>query len=273
MNLPQLVDTHLHLDDEQLRHDPFSLIERAKAAGVDRLVTIGTDAGSSERCVKLAARFPEVFAAVGIQPNYVAEAAADDWTRIVALSTQPRVVAIGETGLDHYWNAAPAELQEAMFERHVRLAHATGLPFVVHMREPKEPDPTFPCSQQILTCLNHWRAGEDLRGVMHSYTGNLEYALHFLDLGLHISFAGMVTYKNAEDLRAVAREIPAERLLVETDAPYLSPHPVRGKRPNEPQYLIHTAACLAEVRGVSVEELARLTSINAEQLFGLSRDL
>jgi TatD DNase family protein len=256
----ELVDTHAHLDDDQFAGTLDERLADARAAGVVGVITIGTTADSSEAAVALAQRHPLVWAAVGIQPNHSAEAQPGDWDRIVQLVEQPRVVAIGETGLDRYWDDAPLDLQQDYFDRHLRLSQSTGRPFVVHMRN---------CQSDVLAMLRAARQSGPLRGVMHSFTGDVDGMRECVQLGLHISFAGMVTYKKSEALREVAREVPAERLLIETDAPYLAPHPHRGERPNHPAMIVHTAACLAEVRGVSLEELAELTRRNTRDLFGV----
>jgi TatD DNase family protein len=207
--------------------------------------------------VRLASRHATVWAAVGIQPNYCGEAQPGDWDRIVELAGQEGVVAIGETGLDRYWDFVPFDVQQDYFDRHLRLAEQRELPFVVHMRD---------CEAEILTMLHDARRRAGLQGIMHSFTGSLETALECLDLGLHVSFAGMVTYKKSDELRSIAAQIPDDRILIETDAPYLSPHPKRGQRPNEPALLVHTASCLAEVRQVTVEQFARQTTENAQRL-------
>lgn len=250
-------DTHAHLDQDDFQADRAEVIARATAAGVLDIVCIGVTANSSARCVELAAEYPSLHAAVGIQPNYVHEAAPGDWKKIVALASQPKVVALGETGLDRYWDNAPFDIQQDYFDRHLRLSQQFDLPFIVHMRE---------CGEEILVMLREARTRGPLRGIMHSYTGDPAMAAECIDLGLHISFAGMVTYKKSDDLRACAATIPAERLLIETDSPYLSPQAVRSIRRNEPAHVVHTAVCLADVRGQTVEELAAITTANAKRL-------
>jgi TatD DNase family protein len=254
-----LIDTHAHLDQEEFAQDRESVIARAHAAGVETIIAVGITADSSEAAVKLAAQYPGVRPAVGIQPNYCGQAAPGDWDRIVRLAGAPGVAAIGETGLDRYWDYSPFDVQQDYFDRHLRLAQDRGLPFIVHTRE---------SDADVLTMLRQAAARGPLRGVMHSFTGTADTAAECLALGLYISFAGMVTYKKSQALREVAAGIPADRILVETDSPYLSPHPLRGKR-NEPSHLVHTAACLAEVRGVTAEEFAEQTASNARRLFGL----
>ena len=259
MPLPHLIDTHCHLDEDAFTHDLEEVVARATSEGVVSIVTIGTTAASSRRAVDLAARLDCLHAAVGIQPNYVAEAAEGDWETIRELVTAPGVVAVGETGLDRFWDYTPLEAQVEMFRRHLELAREHRLPFVIHCRE---------AEADVVLELERDAAAGPLAGVMHSFTGDADTARACLDLGLFISFAGMVTYKKSDDLRAVAASVPLDRLLVETDSPYLPPVPNRGKR-NEPAWVRHTAECLAEVHGVSIEELAEATTANARRLFGL----
>jgi TatD DNase family protein len=256
-----LIDTHAHLDDDRFADDLPAVLDRAAAVGVVRAVAIGTTAPSSAACVVLAGRHPTLAASVGIQPNHVAEAAATDWDEVVRLVTRPGVVAVGETGLDRHWDYTPFPQQEEYFARHLGLARRHGLAVVIHCRE---------AEADVVRMLreDHERHGP-VRGVMHSFTGDAATAAACLAMGLHVSFAGMVTYKNAGDLREVARGVPADRLLVETDSPYLAPVPVRGQR-NEPAYVRHTAECLAAVRGVAPDELAAETTRNARALFGLA---
>ena len=255
-----LVDTHAHLAQEEFDADRADVLTRAREAGVVTIVAIGYSADSSAAVVELAARYAELYAAVGIQPNDCGKAQPGDWDRILALVGAAKVVAVGETGLDRYWDFAPLELQQDYFDRHLRLSQDHGLPFVVHTRE---------SDAEVLAMLREARRRGPLAGVMHSFTGTAETAAECVELGLYVSFAGIVTFKKSDALRAVAASVPAERILVETDCPYLSPHPLRGKR-NEPANVVHTAACLAEVRGESLEEFARQTTENARKLFGLA---
>lgn len=252
------VDSHAHLDDEQFEGIRDEVLQRARQACVVAVVAVGTDAASSRCCVDLAGRYDQVLAAVGIQPNYCAQAKPGDWEEIVRLVDVPRVVALGETGLDRHWKYTPFDVQQDYFDRHLRLAQRNDLPVVVHMRD---------CEPEMLAMLQAARRQGPLRGVMHSFTGSAETAARCLELGLHLSFAGMVTYKKSGDLREIAARIPDDRLLIETDSPYLSPHPKRGHRPNEPALIVHTAACLAEVRGVPPAVLAAQTTDNARRLF------
>lgn len=256
-----LIDTHSHLFDDRFRKDLPAVLERAAAAGVERVVCLGIDRESSIESVAIANRFPLVVAAVGIQPNSVAEAKPGDWEEVVRLAkAEPRVVAIGETGLDRYWDRTPFPLQEEYFARHIELARQLGKPFVIHCRDAE--------ADVVRVLRAEFDKHGPVRAVMHSFTGDRATAQACLDMGLFISFAGMVTYPSAQNLRDVAKDVPLDRLLVETDCPYLAPQPVRGQR-NEPAYVAHTAALLAEVKGVPVAELEEHTTRNARALFGL----
>jgi TatD DNase family protein len=256
-----LIDTHAHLDDERFATDLPAVLERAAAAGVVNTLTVGIDLATSRAAVGLAARCPQLKAVVGIQPNHVAEAQPGDFDEIARLAeTAANVVGIGESGLDRYWDRAPFPLQEEYFTRHLELARRLDKPVVIHCRE---------AELDVMRLLREqFHAHGPIRGVMHSFTGEIAVALACVEMGLHISFAGMVTYKNADDLRKVAATIPLDRLLVETDSPYLAPVPVRGKR-NEPAYVRHTAECVAKVLGLSVDEVCEATTRNARALFGI----
>ena len=255
--MPQLFDTHAHLDQEEFDADRAEVFARAREAGVTTILAVGVTAASSAACVALASKEEGVLAAVGIQPNYCAQAAEGDWQRVVELAGAPRVVALGETGLDRYWDYSPFDVQQDYFGRHLRLSQQTGLPFIVHTRE---------SDADVLAMLRGARSRGPLSGVMHSFAGSRETAAECVELGLYVSFAGMVTFKKSETLRDVAKSIPADRILIETDSPYLSPHPLRGKR-NEPARLVHTAECLARERGISLDEFAAQTTANARRLF------
>jgi TatD DNase family protein len=255
----ELVDTHAHLDDEQFCDDLPAVLARAATAGVRRVVTIATVAASSAACVALAAKHSMLLATVGIQPNQVAQEEADAWDKVVGLVTHQRVVAVGETGLDRHWDYTPFPQQEDFFGRQLQLARRHKLPVVIHCREAE--------ADLVRLLGEDYERHGPVRGVMHSFTGDLATAEACLAMGLYISFAGMVTYKNAHSLRDVAAHIPLDRLLVETDSPYLAPVPVRGQR-NEPAHVVHTAACLANVRQLDVAAVARQTTENARALFG-----
>lgn len=254
-----LIDTHAHLDEQTFDVDRDEVLARAREAGVERVLTIGITAETSRAAVALAEAYDDVMAVVGIQPNYVSQVQADDWAVIEELAAHPRVVGVGETGLDRYWDYSPLDVQREFFDRHLDLARRMGKPFVVHCRE---------AEADVVEQLRRAAGAGPLRGVMHSFCGDADVAAACVELGLHISFAGMLTYRKNVALRAAAATVPPERLLVETDAPYLAPIPLRGKR-NEPANVVHTARCLAECLGMSFEEIGGLTSENARRLFAL----
>jgi TatD DNase family protein len=257
---PEFIDTHAHLDDEQFREDLPAVVERALTARVTRVVSIATTAASSAATIQVASTYPSIYATVGIQPNNVAQSAPADWDVIARLVPQPRVVAVGETGLDRHWDYTPFPVQEDYFARHMELARRHQLPLVIHCRE---------AEGDILRML---RADYDrngpVKGIMHSFTGDWTTAEACLAMGLYVSFAGMATYKNAQALRDVAARIQLDRLLIETDSPYLAPVPVRGRR-NEPAFVVHTAAQLASLHNVSLDVIAEHTTKNARQVFGI----
>lgn len=255
----RLFDTHAHLNSEHFVGQVDQIVRRSRDAGVEGVMVIGIDLPTSVLACDLAAQYPGfLFAAVGIQPNSVAEAGADDFDRVAELAAYPGVRAIGETGLDCYWDDTPLDAQRVFFDQHMDLCRKTGLPMVIHMRD---------SGKEIVEQLKSQVSIPP--GVMHSFTGDASLAEHCLEMGLYISFAGMVTFKNNPALREVAKMIPDERILIETDSPYLSPEPLRGRRPNEPERVVHILNCLAETRGVSPDELAQITTQNAKTLFQL----
>ncbi|MCS7167851.1 MAG: TatD family hydrolase [Gemmatales bacterium] len=261
----RLFDTHAHLDDEAFAHDLQEVLQRAQSAGVVGILAVGITLASSESAIRLAENYGQVWAAVGIHPNYAASAQPGDWSRLERLVEHPRVVAVGETGLDRYWHYTPFEVQEDYFLRHLALARAANRPVVIHCRDAEE---------DLLRVLRaDYEHHGPLRGILHAFSGQASTAEVGLSLGLHVSFAGMVTYKNAEPLRQLARRIPADRLLVETDSPYLVPVPLRGRiSRNEPAHVIHTVHCLARVRQTDAEQLAQQCTANAQRLFGLGQN-
>lgn len=263
-----LIDTHAHLDEQAFDVDRDDALARGREAGVEAVLTIGINAATSRAAVELAQRYDDVYAVVGIQPNYASQAAPGDWETIEELAGHPRVVGIGETGLDRYWDYAPIDVQAEYFDRHLRLAREVGKPFVVHCRE---------AEADVVAQLRLATEAGPLSGVMHSFCGDEATATACLELGLHLSFAGMLTYKKCEELRQVAAGVPHDRLLVETDAPYLVPNQAReskkkgglGINRNEPAFVRFTAECLAEQVGLSAEELGQITTANARRLFSL----
>ena len=256
-----LFDTHAHLTSDQLAENLDQILHNARTVGLVGMTAIGTGVDSSQDCLNLAQQHQDIWAAVGIHPNDSKESTESDWRQITAMASDERVVAIGETGLDRYWDDCPIEIQREWFARHIELSFETKKPLVIHMRE---------CEADILEMLHQHQRDSQIIGIMHSFTGCQSTADQCLQLGMYISFAGMVTFKKSDDLRAVAASIPSDRLLIETDSPYLSPHPKRGQRPNEPALVEHTARCLAEVRGVTLAELGEQTTENAKRVFGIA---
>lgn len=253
-----LIDTHAHLDDGRFQNDLADVLHRAKAAGLDAVLTIATTAADSVANVRLAQKHDLLFASVGIQPNNLAQEPPDAWDQVLAVVRENRVVALGETGLDRYWKHTPFEQQEEFFARHLALSRTTGLPVVIHCREAE--------ADTVRMLREDFDRDGPIRAVMHSFTGDLTTARACLEMGLSISFAGMLTYKNAQNLREVAAQLPLEKLLVETDSPYLAPVPHRGRR-NEPAFVEHTARCLAEALGITAEAVFAATTANACTLF------
>jgi len=252
------IDTHAHLDDERFAADLPDVLERAKIAGIDHVIVIATTAPSSHSCIALAEKHTMLRATVGLQPNNLAEAATGAWDDVVRLADHLTVVALGETGLDRHWHYTPFAQQEDYFARHLELARRKNLAVVIHCREAE--------ADTVRMLRSDFDRHGPVRAVMHSFTGDLVTARACLDMGLYISFAGMLTYKNAQNLRDVAAQMQLDRVLVETDSPYLAPVPVRGQR-NEPAHVVHTAACLAKLLGVSSDALAAQTTANARKLF------
>lgn len=250
-------DSHCHLDPMRYGGELPAVLARARSAGVVGMTVIGTRAADSEAAADLAGREPGIVAAAGIHPNDVAEAEPDEWDRVTRIVASGRAGAVGETGLDWYRDAAPREMQRDAFDRHIRLAQKLGLPVVVHTRE---------SIRDVLDMLSAALARGPLTAVLHSFTGTAAEAAEAVELGCHLGFAGMVTFRSAASLREVAATVPADRLLVETDSPFLSPEPHRGRR-NEPANVVHTARCLAIARGVALERLAAETTANARRVF------
>lgn len=254
-----LFDTHAHLDEEAFRQDVDEVIARAVSSGVTTMLAVATTVESSRATIALAARVPNVFASVGIHPNYAAQAKPGDWEAIEEFALSPKVIAIGETGLDRYWDHTPFDVQLDYFRRQMELAKRRDLPFIVHCRE---------AEQDVVAALREAAGTGPLKGIMHSFCGGRATLDAALELGLHISFAGMLTFKKNAELRELAKTVSLDRLLVETDSPYLAPQQQRGKR-NEPAFVRHTAECLAEVHGKTLDEIAAITTSNARRLFAL----
>lgn len=260
-----LIDTHCHLDLEAFDADREAVLMRARESGVTSVINPAVDLESGAMALKLTEKYAGVFAAVGIHPNSTAHFHPDNLTQIeVQAQSSPKVVAIGEIGLDYHWDDSPKGAQRTAFEAQLSLAAGLGLPVIIHNRD---------ASEDVIAVLRTWlpTLPEQLRarpGVMHSFSAPAEIADEALALGFYLGFTGPVTYKKADDLRAIAARIPADRLLVETDSPYLPPQAHRGQR-NEPAYVRYVAERLASLRNLSNIEFARQTTANAERLFGL----
>ncbi|MEO8702576.1 MAG: TatD family hydrolase [Kofleriaceae bacterium] len=253
-----LFDSHMHVDGPEFDDDRDDVLARARAAGVQKMVVIGAvgDPSSAERSVALAERDPEIWATVATHPHDVAKMTDDWWATHERLATHPRVVAIGETGLDYYYDHSPHETQRAAFARFIELAHRVNKPVVCHIRDAHEE------AREILI------AGKamDLGCVIHCFTGTPADAREYVRLGCYVSFSGIVTYKTAQPLREAVPLVPRDKLLIETDCPYLAPIPKRGKR-NEPGFIVHTAEEVARCAGMSFEELGDQTTRNACRVF------
>ncbi|MFQ5346274.1 MAG: TatD family hydrolase [Rhodothalassiaceae bacterium] len=252
-----LVDSHCHLTYEGLREDIAGILARAAAAGVGTLVTIATRLSDHEEIVRVSERFANVFATVGVHPHE-AEAAADlDPHALVLRATHPKVIGIGETGLDYYYDNSPRAAQRGSFATHIAAAQETGLPLIVHSREAEED------STRMLAAA---RKAGPLKAVIHCFTGSRAFMERMVDLGFSISISGIVTFRSARDLQETVKAIPEDRLLLETDSPFLAPVPHRGKR-CEPAFVADTARFVAGLRGVSLDDLAATTTANFFRLF------
>jgi TatD DNase family protein len=252
-----LVDSHCHLDFPDFSAELDAIIARARSAGVGRLVTISTRVRKHAQVLAIAEKFPEVFCSVGTHPHYADEELDIDAQALVALAKHPKIVAIGEAGLDYFRNNSPRDAQAASFRQHIAAARETGLPLVIHSRD---------CDADMAEILREESGKGAFPAVLHCFTGGRDLALTAIELGHYVSFTGILTFKNSDALREIAAELPADRIMVETDAPYLAPLPYRGKR-NEPAYVGETAKVLADTRGASADETARQTTENFFRLF------
>ncbi|KXK06706.1 MAG: TatD family hydrolase [Acidobacteria bacterium OLB17] len=260
-----LVDSHCHIDGEQFDVDRDDVVERAREAGVAAMLCVGTGdphAGEVAKAVATADRYENVFAAVGVHPHDAKLYDDEAESHLIELASRQKVVGWGEIGLDFHYDHSPRDVQQDVFRRQIRVAKGLGLPIIVHSRSAN--DETVAILREEYSDSSQ----DDIPGVMHCFGGTAEMAKELLAIGFFISFAGNVTFKKADDLREAARAVPLERLLIETDCPYLTPVPLRGKR-NEPAFLLHTAQFLAEFYGVSTDAIARHTTANFCRLFGI----
>ena len=255
-----LIDSHCHLDTFDDAEIP-EVIARARDAGVGRMVTIGVRADQSGRVVALADRYPEVWGTVGVHPQRVGEAPLPSVAELLALADHPRIIGLGESGLDYFYDKAPHDVQREGFRRHIEAARIGGLPLVIHARD---------ADADLRAILEEEHGRGAFSFVLHCFSSGRALAEAAVALGGYVSFSGILTFRNAEAIREVARVVPQDRLLVETDSPYLAPVPLRGKR-CEPAYVAHTAKALAEVRGVGLAEVEAFTTANFHRLFPKAR--
>ena len=257
-SMPQLVDSHCHLDFPDFKDDLDGVVGRARAAGVSRFVTISTRVRRQSDLLAIAERFADVYCSVGTHPHHAHEELDIAAAELIARTRHPKIVAIGEAGLDyHYDNSSPRDAQEQGFRAHIMASRQTGLPLVIHSRE---------ADDDMARILREETKAGAFKAVLHCFTGGRDLAFAGVELGHYVSFTGILTFKKSDDLRAIAAALPADRILVETDSPYLAPGKFRGKR-CEPAYVVETAKVLAETRGVSLDEISRQTTDNFFRLF------
>jgi len=253
-----LIDTHVHLNADQYEEDLQQVIDRALKAGIDRMIVIGFDEKTIKRTMELIEQYDFVYGVIGWHPVDAIDFTDDYYDWIKELAAHDKIVAIGEMGLDYHWDKSPKDVQKEVFRRQITLAKELKKPIVIHNRE---------ATQDVVDILKEENAAE-VGGVMHSFSGSTEICNEILKMNFIISLGGPVTFKNAKQPKEVAQHVPLDKLIVETDAPYLTPHPYRGKR-NEPAYVKLVAEQIAELRGISYETLAKATTQNAERLFRL----
>lgn len=253
-----LFDTHVHLNAEQYKEDLVEVIERAQSEGVANMVVVGFDRPTIEKAIALVEKYDFLYAAVGWHPVDAIDMTEADLEWIEELAAHPKVVALGEMGLDYYWDKSPKEIQKEVFRKQIALAKRVKLPIIIHNRE---------ATQDIVNILKE-EGAKEVGGVMHCFSGSEEIAKECIEMNFYISFGGPVTFKNAKKVKEVAAEIPLDRLLIETDCPYLTPHPFRGKR-NEPAHVKLVAEEIALLKNLPFEEIASVTTKNAKKLFGI----
>lgn len=255
-----IFDSHTHLNAEQFNEDIPETIERAKELGVTEMAVVGFDSPTIDKSLELSRDYPNIYSIIGWHPTEAGSYTKEIETKLQELLTTPKVVALGEIGLDYYWMEDPKEVQDRVFRRQIAIAKEMKLPISIHMRDAIED--TYKILKE--------EGVQDIGGIMHSYSGDSEWMKRFLDLGMHISFSGVVSFKKAVEVQEAALEVPLERMLVETDAPYLAPVPYRGKR-NEPGYTRYVVEKIAELREMPWEEVAQQTMANAHRLFRIEK--
>lgn len=253
-----LIDSHAHIQGKEYAGETADVIARAREAGVEKIIAVGGagDMSSNTEAVALAARFEKVYATVGMHPHDAKDVGSEELAKLKELTAHPRVVAVGETGLDYYYSHSPHDVQCRVFSQFIHMARQTDLPIVVHERD---------AAHDAAELLRSEGEGK-LYGVIHCFTGNYDAACAYLDLGFYLSFTGIITFKNADPLRDVVRRVPLERMMVETDSPYLTPVPHRGKR-NEPAHVRWVAETIAKVKGIDFTEVAEMTTRSVQNLF------
>jgi TatD DNase family protein len=262
------VDSHAHIDGKQFDSDREDVIRRAQEAGIQALVAIGNGDGPPvlDAGIRLAEKHPFMYATIGIHPHEASLASDDAYTEMERLARHPKVIAWGEIGLDYYYDHSPRDIQQQVFTRQMNLAAAASLPIVIHCRPSNEPDDAWEDCLRLIQ--DHW-APHGIGGILHCFTGTWPHAKRALDMGFMVSFAGNITFPKAQQIRDAAAEVPLDRMLIETDCPYLAPVPHRGKR-NEPSFVRETARKLGELRGRAMEEIGELTSRNFYNFFKIS---
>jgi len=258
-----LIDTHAHLDDKRFDEDREEVIARAQAAGVDQIITVACweREHAFEPALTIAGSHDDIYAALGVHPHDARLAEDETFKEMESLAARAKVVAIGEIGLDYHYDNSPRNIQQEVFRRQIRLAASLNLPIIVHTRE---------ADNDTIAILKEEGAGEN-GGVLHCFSGGYEMARECLDMGLFLSFTGIITFPKATAVHEVVKKVPVERMLIETDCPYLAPVPHRGKR-NEPAYVVETAKRIAELKGLSLDDVARITTLNAQGLFGIGEE-
>jgi TatD DNase family protein len=253
-----LIDSHAHIQGKEYSGEAEEVIRRAGEAGVEQIVVVGGagDMSSNTEAVSLAESYPNLYATIGMHPHDAKDVSEEELGKLKKLAAHPKVIAVGETGLDYYYNHSPHEVQRQVFAHFIQLAVEIGLPLVVHERD---------AARETAEMIRNEGSGR-VRGVIHCFTGNYEAARNYLDLGFYLSFSGIVTFKNADLLRDVVRRVPLDRMFIETDSPYLTPVPYRGKR-NEPAYVRLVAETVAQVKGLTLKDVARVTTKNVRELF------